>query len=120
MKDEKLTIEEILADETALNEYLEHREDDDVVQAHESSLEEIIERAVETAVEKAFGKVLKKAESKLAEIVENANQSFQGVQLQSAVTGETGRETPDKRVDFSKLSYSELCSFLEQHPKAKL
>lgn len=40
--------------------------------------------------------------------------------LNGAVTGETGRETPDKRVDFSKLSYSELCSFLEKHPRAKL
>jgi len=40
--------------------------------------------------------------------------------LKGAVTGETGRETPDKRVDFSKLSYSELCSFLEKNPQAKL
>ncbi|MCL1903847.1 MAG: hypothetical protein FWF94_05480 [Oscillospiraceae bacterium] len=40
--------------------------------------------------------------------------------LNGAVTGETGREAPDKRVDFSKLSYSELCSFLEKHPRAKL
>ncbi|MCL2037021.1 MAG: hypothetical protein FWG83_06525 [Oscillospiraceae bacterium] len=40
--------------------------------------------------------------------------------IQGAITGETGRESPDGRVDFSKLSYNELCAFLERNPQAKL
>ena len=40
--------------------------------------------------------------------------------LDGARTGETGREHPDKRVDFSKLSYGELCAFLDDNPKARL
>ncbi|MDR0197382.1 MAG: phage scaffolding protein [Oscillospiraceae bacterium] len=40
--------------------------------------------------------------------------------LSGAVPGETGRETPDDRADFSKLNYSQLCAFLERNPKANL
>jgi len=42
------------------------------------------------------------------------------VRLVGAVSGETGREIPDNRVDFSKLSYSELCKFLESNPRVKI
>jgi hypothetical protein len=61
----------------------------------DEGLEQRIERAVERAIAKA------------------------GVTFQGAVAGETGREAPDKRVDFSKLSYSELCAILENHPNSK-
>ena len=27
---------------------------------------------------------------------------------------------PDKRINFSKLNYSELCAFLEKHPQYKI
>jgi hypothetical protein len=72
------------------------------------NLNEEIERIIDMAVERAIAKVMEKAEAD------------RPVVLSGAVSGETGRETPDKRVDFSKLSYCELCAFLENHPKAKL
>jgi len=43
-----------------------------------------------------------------------------GVELIGAVTGETGREAPDNKVDFSKLSYSELCAFMDKNPRARI
>jgi dynactin complex subunit len=70
----------------------------------EEMLEEIIERAVVAAVERTLEAVKQERE----------------VVLNGAVFGEMGRESPDKRVDFSKLSYSELCAFLERNPKMKL
>jgi len=42
------------------------------------------------------------------------------IRITGAVTGETGREIPDNRADFSKMSYSELCAFMEKNPKAKI
>jgi len=42
------------------------------------------------------------------------------IKLTGAVTGEAGREAPDNRVDFSKLSYSELCAFMEKNPKVRI
>jgi hypothetical protein len=71
-------------------------------------IDEIIEMTIESIIDRAIDRVFEKLAEK------------KSVTLKSAVSGETGRETPDKRVDFSKLSYSELCSFLENHPKARI
>lgn len=76
----------------------------------EINLDEAIEKAVERAVERL--------EAKFSGQFASAETA--AVMLSGAVTGETGREYPDKRVDFSKLSYSELCRFLELHPGATL
>ena len=102
MKDIK-TVEPVEVEEVEEEEVITQEE----VVIAEKSLDEVIEMAVEKAIEKIMEKMEKIAHSKT-------------VILNGAVTGETGREAPDKRVDFSKLSYSELCSFLEKHPKAKL
>ncbi|MDR0222626.1 MAG: phage scaffolding protein [Oscillospiraceae bacterium] len=40
--------------------------------------------------------------------------------LSGAVTGEADREIICGGTDFSKLNYSELCAFLEKHPKTDL
>ena len=78
----------------------EEVEEVEVVEEVGKSLNEVIETAVESAVGKAL---------------ENKS-----IVLRSAVAGETGREVPDNRVDFSKMSYSELCAFLESHKSNKL
>lgn len=91
-----------------LAEDLSGNPDEKTIDALTDSFDEVIEKAIEKAVEKAFKKA------------EEVQEKSRAIELQGAITGETGRETPDKRVDFSKLSYSELCSFLERHPQAKI
>lgn len=41
-------------------------------------------------------------------------------QLKGAEPGESGVEEPDKKVDFSKMSYEELCAYMEANPDAKI
>lgn len=41
-------------------------------------------------------------------------------QMKGAKPGETGKEDGDDKVDTSKMTYDELCAYLEQNPDAKL
>ncbi|MCL1880843.1 MAG: hypothetical protein FWF76_01540 [Oscillospiraceae bacterium] len=85
-------------------------------------LDSLISRCVETAV----GSAVKKLSAVICECFESCNSlnskrcGCEKPMLSSASSGEAGNEVPDKRVDFSQLSYSELCEFLESHPQARI
>ena len=81
--------------------------------------ENAFDNAVKEAVKEVFGDLQAQIDTLKSAISASAAPESD-IELNGATTGETGRETPDKRVDFSKLSYSELCSFLEKHPRTKL
>jgi len=85
-------------EEVKTEEIVEEVQQEEVKEVAEKSIEDIIDMVID----KVFAKLAEK----------------KTVVLNSAVSGETGRETPDKRVDFSKLSYSELCAFLENNRQA--
>lgn len=40
--------------------------------------------------------------------------------LKGAVPGETGNEDGDKKVDVSKMTYSEMAAYMAEHPDAKI
>lgn len=40
--------------------------------------------------------------------------------LKGAEPGETGNEDGDKKVDVSKMTYSEMASYMAEHPDAKI
>jgi len=81
-------------------------------------IDAIIDRTVSVAVNAAVERMSELVEEMRAAAASVS--SMPSVALGGAVSGEMGREAPDKRVDFSKLSYSELCAFLDNNPKAKL
>ena len=46
--------------------------------------------------------------------------STKQTKLKGAVPGEAGNEDPDKKVDFSKMSYEELATYMEENPDAEI
>lgn len=40
--------------------------------------------------------------------------------MKGAAPGETGNEEPDGKVDFSKMTYEEIATYMEQNPDAKI
>jgi dynactin complex subunit len=102
--------------ENTKNKMTEAVIDEAIVSAIEAAVENALTKAVGAAVDTAIEKMIAKVEEMRAVQAQTAI----SLTLNGAVSGESGNDTPDKRVDFSKLSYSELCEFLERHPSAML
>ncbi|MCL2754874.1 MAG: hypothetical protein FWD35_04040 [Oscillospiraceae bacterium] len=93
----------------------------EITEDAENSLDSVIEGAVERAFVRALDTLMAKVIESVTEMLA-IGQAVSEDPLRDvfgAVPGDTGREKFDNRVDFSKLSYGELCDFLAKNPNSK-